>query len=360
MSTSRIINFCAGPSKLPEDVMLQVQNELLNYKGSGISVLEMSHRSPKFAAIVEHAKETVRQLLNIPDNYKVLFMAGGGTGQFAALPLNLIQKTGKAIYLTTGTWSSKAAKEATKYGKVQEVKLDSILSGTTDSELDQDASYFYYCDNETVHGVELQFIPDTKGIPLVADMSSNILTRYFDITKFALVFAGAQKNIGPAGVTLVIVRDDMLDNALPECPSVFNYSVMAKDNSLFNTPPCFSLYITGLVFEWIKQQGGVDTMEKRSAEKSRMVYDVIDHSNGFYLCSAPAHIRSRVNVTFRIRNDEELEKKFLKQAEERGMIQLKGHRSVGGIRASLYNAVNVDEVVVLAEFMKEFMVKSQS
>jgi len=360
MSTGKVINFSAGPSKLPEDVMLQVQKELLNYGDSGISVLEMSHRSPKFTAIVEHAKETVRQLLNIPDNYKILFMAGGGTGQFAALPLNLIQKTGKAVYLVSGTWSTKAAKEAAKYGKVQEVKLDSFLSNTTNGELDQDASYFYYCDNETVHGVELQFIPETNGIPLVADMSSNILTRNFDITKFALVFAGAQKNIGPAGVTLVIIREDMLENALLECPTVFNYSIMAKDNSLHNTPPCFSIYVTGLVFEWIKQQGGVESMEKRSAEKSQLIYDIIDHSNGFYSCPVAAHIRSRVNVPFRIKNDEELEKKFLKMVEEKGMIQLKGHRSVGGIRASLYNAVTVEEVVYLAEFMKEFMDKSQS
>lgn len=356
----KISNFSAGPSKLPQDVLLQVQTELLNFQNSGISVLEMSHRSPTFLAIVERAKETVQQLLNIPPNYKVLFMAGGGTGQFSAVPLNLIQKTGKAIYLTTGTWSSKAVAEARKYGEIQEIKSDSNLSSETKLDLDEDASYFYYCANETVHGVELPFVPETNGIPLVVDMSSNILTRNFDITKFAVVFAGAQKNIGPAGVTLVIIREDMLENALPVCPTILNYSIMAKDNSLHNTPPCFSLYVMGLVFEWIKQQGGVDAMEKRSTTKSQLIYEVIDHSNGFYSCPVPVQIRSRVNVPFRIKNDEELEKQFLKEAEQRGMIQLKGHRSVGGIRASLYNAVTVDEVVILAEFMKEFMSKSQS
>ncbi|KAI9559754.1 hypothetical protein GHT06_013760 [Daphnia sinensis] len=355
-SNKKIINFSPGPSKLPEEVVAKVQEELINYQGTGISVMEMSHRSPEFMQIVTNAQKEIQQLLNIPAHYSILFMVGGGTGQFAAVPLNLMRSGGKAVYLNTGIWSSKAAKEASKYGQVVEIKPDLKTSSEIKWDLDPDVSYFYYCSNETVQGVELPCIPDTHGIPLVADMSSNILTKHFDITKFSLVFAGAQKNIGPAGITLVIIHSDLLGTPSPFCPTILNYTVMAQENSLHNTPPCFSLYVMALVFKWITQQGGVKAMEQRSASKSQMIYEVVDNSNGFYTCPVPASVRSRVTIPFRIQQgNEELEKEFVDEAKRLNMIQLKGHRSVGGIRASLYNAVTVEEVAILVDFMKDFM-----
>ncbi|XP_047342887.1 phosphoserine aminotransferase isoform X2 [Vespa velutina] len=295
----RVINFGAGPGKLPEEVLRKVQAELLSFADSGISIVELSHRSKDFEKIINDAQNVLRDLLNIPDNYKILFMQGGGTGLFAAIPLNLMT-TGAADYIVTGSWSAKAAKEASKYGKVnmvlpKEAKYTGIPDQSTWN-LDSKTSYLYYCANETIHGVEWNYIPETNGVPLIADMSSNILTKPLDISKFGLIFAGAQKNIGPAGVTLVIVRDDLLGHAMSVCPTILNFTVMANDNSLHNTPPLFQ----------IKD------------------------------------------------NDEELEKEFLSGAVSRGMLQLKGHRSVGGIRASLYNAIREDEVEVLAEYMKWF------
>ncbi|KAI5625302.1 phosphoserine aminotransferase isoform 1, partial [Silurus asotus] len=349
-------------------VLIQAQRELLDYDGIGISVLEMSHRTSDFSKIINSAETLLRELLNVPENYKILFLQGGGTGQFSAVPLNLIDlKEGRcADYIVTGTWSAKAAKEAEKYAKVNVVnpKVDRY-TGIQDSSswsLNPSASYVYYCCNETVHGIEFNFIPDTKDVILVSDMSSNILSRPVDVSKFGLIFAGAQKNVGCAGVTIVIVREDLLGKALKECPIVFDYKVQAENNSLHNTPPCYSIYILKLVLEWIKNNGGTDVMEKLSKQKSSLIYDIISSSNGFYSCPIDVTCRSRMNIPFRIGNidgDQDLEKLFLEGASKLRMIQLKGHRTVGGIRASLYNAVTMEETQVLAAYMKEFVKKHQ-
>ncbi|XP_033230198.1 phosphoserine aminotransferase [Belonocnema kinseyi] len=357
-NTGKVINFGAGPGKLPQEVVQEVQKELHSYGDTNISILELSHRSSEFLKIVNDAQVTLRELLKIPANYKILFMQGGGTGSFAAIPLNLMIKTGTADYIVTGTWSSKAAKEAQQFGKVNLVlpktsKYTEIPDPSTWN-LDPNASYVYYCANETVHGIEFDFVPDTKGVPLVADMSSNILTKSLDISKFAVIFAGAQKNFGPAGVTLVIVREDLLGQAMPVCPSVFDFKITADNNSIYNTPPVFQIYFVGRVFEWIKRNGGVEGMKNLAIKKSNKIYDIIDQSEGFYVCPVNKKCRSKMNVPFRIRNNEDLEKEFLAGASKRGMLQLKGHRSVGGIRASLYNAVTLEEAETLVSYMKWF------
>ncbi|XP_033272564.2 phosphoserine aminotransferase isoform X2 [Orcinus orca] len=320
-SLMQVVNFGPGPAKLPRSVLSEIQKELLDYKGVGISVLEMSHRSSDFSKIINNTENLVRELLAIPDNYKVIFVQGGGCGQFSAVPLNLIGlKAGRcADYVVTGSWSAKAAEEAKKFGTVNIVhpKLGSYTKIPDPStwNLSPDASYVYYCANETVHGVEFDFIPDVKGAVLVCDMSSNFLSKPVDVSKFGAIFAGAQKNVGSAGVTVVIVRDDLLGFALRECPSVLDYKVQAGNNSLYNTPPCFR-------------------------------------------CPVEPQNRSRMNIPFRIGNtkgDDALEKRFLDKALELNMISLKGHRSVGGIRASLYNAVTIEDVQKLAAFMKNFL-----
>nr|XP_058927199.1 phosphoserine aminotransferase isoform X2 [Kogia breviceps] len=320
-SLMQVVNFGPGPAKLPRSVLSEIQKELLDYKGVGISVLEMSHRSSDFSKIINNTENLVRELLAIPDNYKVIFVQGGGCGQFSAVPLNLIGlKAGRcADYVVTGSWSAKAAEEAKKFGTVNIVhpKLGSYTKIPDPStwNLSPDASYVYYCANETVHGVEFDFIPDVKGAVLVCDMSSNFLSKPVDVSKFGVIFAGAQKNVGSAGVTVVIVRDDLLGFALRECPSVLDYKVQAGNNSLYNTPPCFR-------------------------------------------CPVEPQNRSRMNIPFRIGNtkgDDALEKRFLDKALELNMISLKGHRSVGGIRASLYNAVTIEDVQKLAAFMKNFL-----
>lgn len=368
MEEKKTINFGAGPAKLPQPVLLKAQKELIMYSDTGISVLEMSHRSADFSKILNTTKSLLRELLAIPDNYKVMFLQGGGSGQFSAVPLNLIglKEEQCADYLVTGTWSEKAAKEAEKYGKVNVVhpKLDRYTKIPEPSSwtLNPAASYVYYCCNETVHGVEYNFIPETNGVVLVCDMSSNFLSRPVDVSKFGLIFAGAQKNVGCAGVTVVIVREDLLGHTLKQCPIVLDYAVQAKNDSLYNTPPCYSIYIMGLVLEWIKNNGGSANMEALNKRKSTLIYDLIDASNGFYACPVDKACRSRMNVPFRVgraEGDEELEKRFLEGASQRGMISLKGHRSVGGIRASLYNAVTVEDAEQLAAFMKDFQQKHQ-
>ncbi|KAJ8262811.1 hypothetical protein COCON_G00152680 [Conger conger] len=328
--------FGAGPGKLPQTVLLEAQKELLDYNGTGISVLEMSHRTSDFSKILNTAENLLRELLDIPENYKVMFLQGGGTGQFSAVALNLIGlKEGRcADYLVTGAWSAKAASEAEKYGTVNIIhpKLEryTTVPDPDSWTLNPAASYVYYCANETIHGVEFNFVPDTKGVVLVCDMSSNILSRPVDVSKFGLIFAGAQKNIG----------------------------CRPGNNSLYNTPPCFSIYITGLVLEWVKNCGGAAAMEKLNKEKSGLIYDIVNGSNGFYVCPVESSCRSRMNVPFRIGKkdgDDALEKKFLDGASKLGMISLKGHRSVGGIRASLYNAVTLDDTRALADYMTEFL-----
>uniref|UniRef100_A0A668A784 Phosphoserine aminotransferase n=1 Tax=Myripristis murdjan TaxID=586833 RepID=A0A668A784_9TELE len=366
MEQKQTINFGPGPAKLPQSVLLQAQKELVNYNGIGISVLEMSHRSSDFSKILSSTESLLRELLNIPDNYKVMFLQGGGSGQFSAVPLNLIglKEDNCADYIVTGTWSERAAKEAAKYGKVNIVhpKLDKY---TSKCQLDPEPVVlltFYYGCNETVHGGGYNITRKQNGVVLVSDMSSNFLSRPVDVSKFGLIFAGAQKNVGCAGVTVVIVREDLLGHALNECPIVLDYKVQATNNSLYNTPPCFSIYIMGLVLEWIKNNGGTAAMEKLNKHKSSMIYDIINVSNGFYACPVDVACRSRMNVPFRVgkkEGDEALEKKFLDGALKRGMISLKGHRSVGGIRASLYNAVTLEDAQALATYMKEFLKEHQ-
>ncbi|XP_073322829.1 phosphoserine aminotransferase [Pagrus major] len=368
MDKKQTINFGAGPAKIPQSVLIQAQKELLNYSGTGISVLEMSHRSSDFSKIINKTESLLRELINIPDNYKVMFLQGGGSGQFSGVPLNLIglKEAKCADYLVTGTWSAKAAKEAEKYGKVNIVhpKLDCYtkIPDSGSWTLNPSASYVYYCANETVNGVEYNFTPETNEVVLVCDMSSNFLSRPVDVSKFGVIFAGAQKNVGCAGVTVVIVREDLLGHALKECPIVLDYKVQAEMNSLYNTPPCFSIYIMGLVLDWTKNNGGCAAMETLNKQKSSMIYDIINASNGFYACPVDVACRSRMNVPFRVGKkdgDEALEKKFVEDASKRGMISLKGHRSVGGIRASLYNSVTVEETEALAAYMKEFQKEHQ-
>ncbi|XP_074661163.1 phosphoserine aminotransferase-like [Tubulanus polymorphus] len=370
METQRVINFSAGPSKLPEPVLQQAQKELLNYKGIGISVMEMSHRSAEFGKILADTERSLRNIMDIPDNYKVLFLQGGGSGQFAAIPMNLmnLRPGRRADYIVTGTWSAKAAVEAEKFGKVHHVlpKTKSYKSIPDESmwDLSSDASFVYFCSNETVNGIEFQDIPDIpEDIPLVCDASSNFLSRRVDVSKFGVIFAGAQKNVGCAGVTVVIIREDLIGHAVRECPSVLDFQKQAAAGSMYNTPPTFSIYMMGLVLEWIKSQGGIDVIEQRNIAKSQALFDIIDNSNGFYNSGILPKHRSRMNVVFRIGSVdgvEELEKQFVDQAGKMGLKSLKGHRSVGGIRASIYNAITMEEVAHLVDFMQDFMERHQA
>ncbi|XP_041356343.1 phosphoserine aminotransferase-like [Gigantopelta aegis] len=367
-ATKRVINFSPGPAKLPEDVLHKAQAEMIDYGGTGVSVMELSHRSSHFVKIIGSAEKNFRDLLHIPDNYRVIFTQGGGTGQFAAAPLNLmkLKEGATADYIITGSWSMKAAKEAEKYGTVNKVlpKLDkyTVIPDQAEWNLNPDASYVFYCANETIHGVEFHHVPDTHGVPIVCDMSSNILTRPIDISKFGVIFAGAQKNIGCAGTTVVIIRDDLIGHAIPECPSIFDYKTMVGNNSIYNTPPTYSIYIMGLVFEWVLHHGGVEIMEQRSHDKAKSLYNIINLSNGFYSCPIDPDCRSRMNVPFRVGSpdgDEALETKFIDEAASKGLMSLKGHRSVGGIRVSLYNAISVSDVHILTEFMRNFYLEQK-
>lgn len=361
---NRVLNFSAGPSAIPLDVLKIAQAEMLNFNNSGCSVMELSHRSSTYAKIIDEAEQDLRDILCVPSNYKVLFMQGGGTGQFAAVPLNLCPnlKDQKADYLVTGAWSQKAAKEATCFVQVNEVtpkasKFEKIPS-SVEWKTSPDAKYFHYCDNETIHGVEFNELPDVS-VPLVCDMSSNILTRPVDVAKYGVIYAGAQKNLGPAGVTIVIIREDLVGPAATVCPSVFSYKTAVENKSLYNTPPTYGIYMLGLVLKWVKKNGGVDGMADMSAQKSSALYDLIDSSDGFYISNVEKSCRSRMTIPFRVRNDEGLEKKFLAEAEKQGMIQLKGHRSVGGIRASMFNAMSVVAASKLIKFMEKFMAENK-
>jgi len=366
--TKQVVTFAAGPSKLPKEVLQQAQKEFLDYAGTGLSVLEFSHRSKEFEGILNTAKQDLRDILSIPDNYEILFLPAGGVGQFAAVPLNLKNGDNAADYVVTGGWSEKAAQEAQSHMKVNLVlpKTKSYTGAPDQStwKLTPNASYLYYCDNETVHGVEFGFVPNCPAnVPLVCDMSSNILTRKVDVSKYGMIFAGAQKNLGGAGVTLVIIRKDLLDRkAEAHTPTVLNYKTMADNNSLINTPPCFNIYLTGLVLKWVKANGGIEGMQKWSKDKSGLIYDAVDKSNDFYYCPVQRDYRSRVNLPFKIggsAGNEQLEKLFLDEAKKRGLIELKGHRSVGGIRASLYNAMTVEETRLLSNLMQEFYLNNK-
>jgi phosphoserine aminotransferase len=353
----RIVNFSAGPATLPLAVLEQVQAELLDWQGSGMSVMEMSHRDKEFMSIAQAAEADLRQIANIPANYKVLFLQGGATGQFTFLPMNLLRGKAGFDYVLTGDWGKKAAKEAAKYGKVNiaassEGDKFTSIPDVSSWKLDPNAAYVHITPNETIHGVEFHAEPETNGVPLVADMSSNILSREIDVSKYGLIYAGAQKNIGPSGITIVIVREDLIGNALPNTPGIFDYKQMADNESMLNTPPCFAWYVSGLVFKWIKDHGGLQAVGERNALKAMTLYDYID-SQDFYRNPVAKANRSRMNVPFVLANAE-LDADFLKGAKAAGLSGLKGHRSVGGMRASLYNAMTQDGVNALIEYMKEF------
>jgi len=362
-------NFAAGPARLPDQVLVRAKSELTSYKGCGMSVLEMSHRSPEFESIIKTAEANIRKLLKIPDNYKVLFLQGGACTQFSAVPLNLLNVSSwnaPVDYVVTGAWSQKAAEEVGRYAKNVNIAYDGKAKKYTTVDpfpawkLSQNAAYVYYCQNETIHGVELTGAPDTKGVPLVCDMSSNFLSRPVDVSKYGVIFAGAQKNAGPAGVTIVIVREDLLGQSLPCTPLMLDWKLQADNQSLYNTPPTFSIYIAGLVFEWILNEvGGLEKMELLNIAKSQKLYGVIDSSQGFYSAVVEPLYRSRMNVPFRIKGgNEKLEKEFLSEATKSGLLELKGHRSIGGLRASIYNAMPMEGVVALTTFMEVFMVKN--
>ena len=355
---TRVLNFSAGPSMLPEEVLQQAKEEMLDWQNSGMSVLEMSHRGKYFSAIAERLEADLRSLLNIPGHYKVLFMQGGATAQFAMVPLNLLQEKQQAAYVYTGAWSKKAISEAKKYCQVtlaassEETGFTSIPSANSWVIDAESAAYLHYTPNETIHGVEFQDIPNAKGLPLVADMSSNILSREIDINRFGLIYAGTQKNMGPAGVTIVIIREDLMTNVDSRVPTVFDYAQQVKNNSLLNTPPTFNWYLVGLVLQWLQKQGGVGAIEKLNIHKSDKLYQAIDQSS-LYTNPVQKDCRSRMNIPF-ILADSKLDEEFLAKASKNNLVELKGHRSVGGMRASIYNAMPEAGVDALIQFMAEF------
>ena len=353
---SRIFNFSAGPAVLPEEVLARAGDEMLDWHGSGMCVMEMSHRGKEFIAIAAEAEKDLRELLAVPQNYKVLFLQGGATLQFAQIPMNLLAGRGKADYVATGEWSKKAIKEAQAYCDVHVAASseDKAFSYAPKAwNVRPDAAYVHYCSNETIGGVEYHEVPKVgAGVPLVADASSHILSRPLDVSKFGLIYAGAQKNIGPAGLTIVIVRDDLVGKAQKGTPSVMDYKAQAAADSMLNTPATYAIYIAGLVFKWLKAQGGLAAMEKRNVEKAKLLYDCLDAS-GLYRNPVAKEDRSRMNVPFTLK-DAKLDDAFLKGAEKAGMVQLKGHRSVGGMRASIYNAMPVEGVRQLVAYMKDF------
>jgi phosphoserine transaminase len=357
----RVFNFSAGPSMLPLSVLEKAQKEMLNYGGSGMSVMEMSHRSKWFDDIIKDAEATIRRLMNIPDNYKVMFLQGGGSTQFAMVPLNLMVK-GKCDLVNTGQWSKKAMQEAKKYGQVNlvassEDKVFNYIPALDSSKFDKDADYFYITYNNTIYGTRYTELPEVGNVPLVCDMSSMIMSEVVDVSKFGLIFAGAQKNIGPAGVTVVIMRDDLIGHAKDICPTMLDYAIHADKGSLYNTPPCYSIYIAKLVFDWLEEMGGVAAMQKINEEKAAILYDFLDNSMMFRGTVVPKD-RSLMNVPF-VTDDDDLNAKFVKEATANGLVNLKGHRTVGGMRASIYNAMPVEGVKALVEFMKKFEMENK-
>ncbi len=359
--TQRVYNFSSGPATLPESVLLQAQAELLNWQGTGVSMLEMHHRSKEFIELAERITDTFRELLNIPKQYKILFVPGGGRGQFAMVPLNLLGHKTKADYVVTGLWSRMAEAEAERYAEInilEDAKESNYttIRGADEWHIDPDAAFLHYADNETVDGLEFDAIPDSRGVPLVSDMSSNILTREFDVTRFAVFYACAQKNMGPAGITVAVVHEDFLDRALPITPSMFNYKKHAAANSMQNTPPCFVWYVVGLVLDWVKAEGGVAAMEQRAARRSQQLYQFIDHSQ-LYVNNVNPRFRSRNNMVFDLR-DTNLDERFIKEAAARGLISIKGHSQRGGMRVGIYNAMPDAGVNALIEFMRDFEQKA--
>ena len=355
---SRVYNFSAGPSMLPESVLRRAAAEMLDYEGSGQSVMEMSHRSKVYQGIIDGAEALLRELMQIPDNYKVLFLQGGASSQFAMIPMNLMTGSGKADYVITGQWAKKAYKEAARYGQAKviassEDKTFSYIPKLDPATFTPDADYFYICMNNTIYGTVYHELPDTGKVPLVADASSCILSKPIDVSKFGILYAGAQKNMAPAGVTVVIVREDLIGHAMDITPTMFNYQIHADNGSMFNTPPCYTIYVMKLVLEWIKNDiGGLANMQKRNEQKAALLYGFLDQSSLFRGTVVPED-RSLMNVPL-VTGNEELDAKFVKAATEAGFVNLKGHRTVGGMRASIYNAMPVEGVEKLVAFMKEF------
>ena len=357
MSDNRIFNFSAGPSMLPLSVLQRAGAEITNFGGSGMSVMEMSHRSKVFQKIFDDTQEKFRRLMGVPEGYKVLFLQTGASGQFSMVPLNLMGRTGKADYALTGNFSTIAAKEAKKYGTVNIAADTSDCNHTripaqSELKLDADASYFYYCANNTIYGTEWQYVPETGNVPLVCDMSSDIMSRPVDVSKFGLIYAGAQKNMAPAGLTVVIIKEELAGTELPYTPLMMNYKTMIDKDSMYNTPPCWCIYMLGLMLDWVDEQGGVAGIEKIKAAKAAMLYETLDNSK-LFTCPAQIGSRSDMNVAFRAES-EELNAKFIAEASAAGFANLKGHRNVGGMRASIYNAMPTEGVEKLCEFIKTF------
>ena len=358
----RVYNFSAGPSMLPVPVLEKAQKEMLDYEGTGMSVMEMSHRSKPYMAINDEAYALLRELMNIPENYKIMFVQGGASTQFAAVALNLMNNNKKADYAVTGNFAKQAMKEAKNFGEVRAVTSSEEANFTyiptlTADMIDKDADYVHITTNNTIFGTKYSVVPDTGNVPLVADMSSNILSEEVDVSKFGLIYAGAQKNIGPAGMTVVIAREDLIENPQPICPTMLKYSIHAANNSLYNTPPAYSTYIAMLVFRYLKEIGGIKAINKINVEKAKMLYDFIDSSD-FYTNSVRPEDRSIMNVPF-VAPTAELNDKFVKEAAQAGLVTLKGHRLVGGMRASIYNAMPVEGVIALIDFMKKFELENK-
>ncbi len=354
---SRVYNFSAGPSMLPEEVLKKAQDEMVEYGQAGMSVMEMSHRSKDYEAIINGCEALVRELMNVPDNYKVLFLQGGASSQFAMIPMNIGNKNKKCDIVITGQWAKKAAAEAKKYITVNEIassadKTFSYIPKLDKSTFSKDADYFYICMNNTIYGTKFNELPDTGDVPLIADISSMVMSEVMDVSKFGMLYAGAQKNLGPAGVTLCIIREDLIGNAMEMTPTMFDYQIHADNGSMYNTPPTYGIYIVKLVLEWIKEKGGIAAIQKINEEKAKILYDFLDSSEMFK-GTVVKEDRSLMNVPFVTGNDE-LDAKFVKEAKEAGFVNLKGHRSVGGMRASIYNAMPVEGVKALIEFMKKF------
>ena len=354
---ARVYNFSAGPAVLPEEVLQEAADEMLDYRGTGMSVMEMSHRSKAYDTIIKEAEADLRELMNIPDNYKVLFLQGGASQQFAMIPMNLM-KNRVADYIVTGQWAKKAYQEASLYGKANKIassedKTFSYIPDCSDLPISEDADYVYICENNTIYGTKFKTLPNTKGKPLVADVSSCFLSEPVDVTKYGVIYGGVQKNIGPAGVVIVIIREDLItEDVLPGTPTMLRYKIHADADSLYNTPPAYGIYICGKVFKWLKKMGGLEAMKERNEKKANILYDYLDESK-LFKGTVRKEDRSLMNVPF-ITGNEELDAKFVKEAKEAGFENLKGHRTVGGMRASIYNAMPIEGVEKLVEFMKKF------
>lgn len=354
---ARVYNFSAGPATLPEAVLKTAADEMLEYGASGQSVMEMSHRSKEYQAIIDETEKSLRDVMSIPDNYKVLFLQGGASSQFAMIPLNLMNKTGKADYVITGQWAKKAYQEAQRYGECNVIassadKTFSYIPELDKSKFNPTADYFHICQNNTIYGTRFTELPDTGNVPLVADLSSCILSEPVDVSKYGMIYAGAQKNMGPAGLTVVIIREDLIGNARETCPTMFNYQIHAENGSMYNTPPTYGIYILKLVLQWIKDMGGLEAMKIHNEKKAALLYDYLDN-NSMFKATVQGKDRSLMNIPFITGNDE-LDAKFVAEAKKEGFINIKGHRSVGGMRASVYNAMPVEGVEKLVAFMKKF------